>query len=66
MRIRRLIAALTLASATLTGLTLATTPATAADIDTSVSTPVTTADTHWGIAPVDGQVDVTTQDTHWG
>lgn len=66
MRIRRLIAALTLASAATTGLALTTTPAAAAEIDTSITTPATTTgDTYWGIAPAAGTT-VTTQDTYWG
>lgn len=62
-RIRKLLAALTIAVAATTGLTLATTPAAADEI--TVNTPVTTLDTHWGLTPVD-VTTVTTLDTHWG
>jgi hypothetical protein len=64
-RIRRAIAGLTIAAATTTGLALTTTPA-AATVDTSVTTPAVTADTHWGLNPVTGDIAVTPQDTYWG
>jgi hypothetical protein len=64
-RIRRVIAGLTIAAATTAGLALTTTPAAAA-VDTSLSTPATTADTHWGLTPIDTDIAVTTQDTYWG